>query len=316
MTAVYPPFYKEKRAAVEGLCTGSARSLVSATYVRKLFTTLILPTISISGNVWRGASEIVRIYRYTSAAGLSFLDTIKSENSNFCAVIAWKPTSNTIVRYKLWEGVGEILYVPLYTGQTTGAEFQIEIWNTPDTELIGGGDTFTLSQMALPTDFCEGDSSYSLDLGGTICEDITFDLSDFNPAAGDYYQIVDTGGCLVAVLVKATSAGNYFTLQCVNDLTWHKFYVYRDVYGVVTYGIDQTNSAAGTKEYVPFIIDGVTRKLNLVLDPFGIYNINLNETVVDPLGAVSYLLTDPNTGFNHAVIGTSELGLSFGQTDL
>jgi hypothetical protein len=291
--------------------------LAKPEYLKKLRTKITLPEILIENNIWRGASEIVRIYKGSFTENLSFTNIIPSSNANYCACISYKPTADTIVRYKLWEDVGEILYVPVYNGEFIGANFEIEIWNTPDAILHGGGDSFYTSQLVVPTSICSLDD---LELYGTFslheCIDITFDLTDFVPAAGDYYTIGESGGCDIATLVKATVFGDYFLLQCIEDLTWHKMYVYRDIFGVVTYGIDQANSAAGVKGYVPFIIGTEVRKLNLTLDPFGVYNINLNETVVDPDASASYLVTDPATLFKHAVIATEELTLSFGQVDL
>src|SRR5690349_20097383 len=129
MPTYVQPFIKRKTSAT---VVDRSKTVLRPAYLRKLRTKITMPELVIEGNVWRGASEIVKIYKGNFTQNLSFTNIVPSSNANYCACISYKPTSETLVRYKLWEGVGEILYVPLYNGEFIGAEFEIEIWNTPD----------------------------------------------------------------------------------------------------------------------------------------------------------------------------------------
>ncbi len=128
------------RTRVEGpQDTTLAKSRIFGRTVKKLKSYYTIPAFSVDNN-WRGASEI--IYRFDFPAGLITLLNIfpitPPTGSNFCPVVAWK-VGETFVRYKLWEDVGEILWLPLYNKEKiTASEFYIEIWNVnPSAEATG-----------------------------------------------------------------------------------------------------------------------------------------------------------------------------------
>ena len=106
------------------------RLRVASRWVTKLQTYLQLPAFSIDVT-WRGASEIVKKFNFDLDKNISLIHFLAEapSNPNYVACVSWKPTTETIVRYKLWQDVGEILYVPLYSGQTIKKNFAIEIWN-------------------------------------------------------------------------------------------------------------------------------------------------------------------------------------------
>lgn len=127
----YPVFTRRKYTAS---LHDTQRSIDAASVVvRKLGTYLTIPSFSINAT-WRGASEIIAKFNFSLTANFTISRIIEQEN--FCACISWKPTSTTIVRYKLWKDVGEILYVPLYNGEKIGNNFSIEIWNIQPTNPI------------------------------------------------------------------------------------------------------------------------------------------------------------------------------------
>lgn len=148
---------------------------ISADYVRKQRSSFFIPEFS-QDNIWRGASEIVIKFVYTSPNALSILEVFRTANPTYVAVVSWKPTSETIVRYKLWEDVDEILYAPLYTGQAIPSTFFIEIWNVYSARTEFGGDELMISLMTLPTDKCCGETINTNQLSVVTCTDVIFDF--------------------------------------------------------------------------------------------------------------------------------------------
>ncbi len=149
--SIQEPFIKQREQYV--LDTSRQKLRVASTWSTKLRTYFTLPQFSIE-NVWRGASEIVKEFSYSLSAKTSIINLLQNTpaNPNFVACVAWKPISETIVRYKLWEDVGEILYVPLYSGQTINADFSIEIWNTQPVAGSSGDSIIFESGDALVTE--------------------------------------------------------------------------------------------------------------------------------------------------------------------
>lgn len=143
MSLALPIFFEERSKFV---VSPKIRVRENSSFVDKQLSIFYLPSFEIS-STWRGASEIIAKFVYEFDKNFSFIRIATPANPNFVACISWKPTSSTIVRYKLWQDVGEILYVPLYNGERIGNEFFIEIWNikptTGGTEgvlILEGGD--------------------------------------------------------------------------------------------------------------------------------------------------------------------------------
>jgi hypothetical protein len=301
--SVYPPFFKERhRMTVDGI---KPQHAIRGPYLRKLRTKITLPEILIIDNVWRGASEIVKIFRLTYTNGLSLLNIVPSSNANYCACVAWR-VGTEVFRYKLWKNIGEILYAEDYTGQCVGTEFDIEIWNTNNAILHGGGDIIYLSQLTLPTSYCDSsDNIIELNLNLHSCVDVIFDLNDFVPAEGDYYTIVELDGCRIAELIKPPIYP-YLTLQA-NDNTWHNFYLVRQPDGFggtfTTYFIDPTNVAPSGLGYIPFRFLGYSTgfKLKALLIAPGAYDIDTNESVTDISIAVVNILIIADNGLKYTV---------------
>lgn len=228
------------------------RLRVLSSWVTKRSTYITFPAFAIA-NVWRGASEIVREFKFALANKTSIINlfTEAPAGANFCPCIAWKPTSDTIVRYKLWEDVGEILYVPLYNGETINSDFSVEIWNTPDT--TGGGPyRLSLSTLVIPSDFCDT-SDIELVTTYTICTDVTFDFTDYTPNVGDYY-VVNADNCGETTLIEPIDffLSNEILVKAT-DNTWHYLGVLRDGGISFTYLSPASTPPAGTKEYLPLI---------------------------------------------------------------
>lgn len=198
MSLRLPPFWNERVKSV--LDTSRNKVRQPSRWRVKLSTFLNIPAFNVV-NTWRGSSEIVAKFVYSLSTPVSFISDLPIANGNFCPCVSWKPTSETIVRYKLWENVGEILYVPLYTGQQIGANFNIEIWSTNNSPIVGTGDKLYLSFFQIPTTLCE-EGEVDFGAGVVTCDDITFNLTGWNPSIGEYYNVVSVGGCSEGELVN------------------------------------------------------------------------------------------------------------------
>lgn len=236
--------------------------------VRKLRSYYVFPSFTIP-NVWRGASEI--IYRFDFDAGLiSLLNKFPltpPDNVTFCPVLSWRE-GETFKRYKLWENVGEILWLPLYNKEKIPTDqFYIEIWNTDtrvqyvlgteDGNVLGTengmvlgwsgteSDVITLdldiklytSKLTVPEDYCDDED---INLGSpSTCVDPIYDLSGFIPAFGDYYLLI--APCARQLIHGLIREPNYNLLQSTDD-TWH--YVWTEtVDGNTTTHVDQANAS-------------------------------------------------------------------------
>jgi hypothetical protein len=275
------PTYRETRTAFSVATKPRTRSAGSA--VTKKHTVLYLPEFSVN-TVWRGASEIVKEFLYELANSISIVRRSTPANANFVACIAWKPTSNTIVRYKLWEDVGEILYVPLYNGEKIGTNFSIEIWNVKPEVGTAGGRTITEDDGELIIVADDADDALVEDgegelIGteGTADHEGTalFHLSKLilptapnfcEPAAAQIlpvsecvdvtmdwtdfvpfdgdYYVVD-GNCGETYRVPgSTTQVPTFRLRCEEDQTWHEVYLYEWLGQIHTF-VEQDNAAEG-----------------------------------------------------------------------
>lgn len=256
-------------------------------YKHKLFNFVAFPEISIN-SVWKGASEIVATLSLDNATNIAFFDNIPS-NPNYVAVISWKISEGVSQRYKLWEDVGEILYVDLYSGQTIGANAVIEIWNTPTSPTLITGFSLKTSILSIPDCSCEM-TDRTTNAVYIQCTDVTLDLTGWNPSVGDYYLVI---GCGVTELIHATRSAKL--ILKADDNTWHDLSLF-NFGGAIMPLVDQAPTAAGTKDYFPLIgNDGLVYRLELLFSA-GIYTYTIGPTVIDPLGVVNIQLlsTDGN----------------------
>lgn len=296
----YPTFTRRKYP----LSLHSEQPAIDAavTVVRKTGTYFAIPAFSVD-TVWRGASQIVAKFNFSLDENINLIRDITPQEG-FCACISWKPTSTTIVRYKLWENVGEILYVDLYNGEKIGSDFAIEIWSVQpeageaggtlvtedgivlvtedDMELVTEQDSGTLigTQMTItfngiallyttiliiPTDFCDLSDTQ---IGGTpgLCRDITFeDTDEVIPADGDYY-ILD-GICGETTLVHGVRfIGTGIVLQS-DDGTWHELFLVRVNDGENEYTIHSVDQDPASPSLTPFI--------RLALTPTRAHKVNI-----------------------------------------
>lgn len=105
-------------------------SLTKAKVVRRVRTYFILPVFQATFIDWIGASRPVYLINYAVSNNFTIATLPeKPSGANYIPCIKWR-SGNTVYRYKLWDHEDGKLYVPVYSGQKIGKNFQIEIWTT------------------------------------------------------------------------------------------------------------------------------------------------------------------------------------------
>ncbi len=196
MSILLPPFVQERLTYTKQT---SSKVRTTSKYVSKLQYYFTIPVFSIA-NTWKGASEIIKKYYYTLEKNFSILDYISlTSDGNYVVCVSWKPTINTIVRYKLWNHNEALLYIESYAGQAISKNFYIEIWSTNNALIAGGGKQLKISKFKIPGILCE---SGEIDLASaySTCVDMTFNLTGFNPSIGEYYNVINP--CLDTELIN------------------------------------------------------------------------------------------------------------------
>jgi len=105
---------------------------------------------------------------------------------NFCLCIRWR-TGDVVYRWKLWQGVGEVLNVPLYNGEIIKKNFVLECWTTADASTCSLTTAIRIltSVVTIPTDFrslgttalCTGTEYNKAAVAITISSPTTLDTS-------------------------------------------------------------------------------------------------------------------------------------------
>lgn len=154
---------------------------------------LILPAF-FENVTWRGASEMVlradiTLDKYTAISKL-----LRPIGSLFELCISW----GVGIRYKLWPDIGELLYVPVYSGQTLPKSFRLEIWsiNSAFSASLPSDLIISLSTITKPTKLscCQYlNSRINKYPGLQYCVDNQIILQDFYPVYGDSWVFDDCG---------------------------------------------------------------------------------------------------------------------------
>jgi hypothetical protein len=195
------PFVVDKQNAVEptddqlnsfAITPTDRRQKVSGDYIRKINNNVVIPQFNLGSFAWLGSSYIVRHFFCNLPSSFTLLE-LPAPNLTFCATIRYD-VAEVPTRFKLWENVGELLYIPLYNGEVIHKDFFIEIWT------INSGDDIVnetplilqISRLLKPDlsnrDFCPQFGANGIDEStkqeGT---DLIFDLTGFDPSNGDFY---------------------------------------------------------------------------------------------------------------------------------
>lgn len=290
-------------------------------FISKVREKLVIPAFDID-NVWRGASEIIKTYGYTLDNNIAFQEIFPIEppaNSNCLLTVMWYPGTDEIRRYKLFEDVGEILWLPLYSGQTIGKPFYIEVWNvnpnsaegnalgdeeggivgeggigigledvpigTDITTSLGSAIEIYSSRLIVPTSKCDlGDISTENDFE---CVDPVYHLDDFQPQFGDYYDLVKP--CERQLIKGVVQQPIYNLLKNRDDDTWHEVWMYVDPVTLAVQleiypdNITPPSDALGYFPMTPINAIGTILKFELCSGPDGTGNYFVfdTESVID-----------------------------------
>lgn len=122
-----------------------------------------------------GASVILAIYQVPITGAWTVRYPFTQPNNTFVAVVRF--VSGTITRrYRLWQGVGEIMHWPLYIGERLPAGAAIEIWSVPDvTAELSTNWILKLGLLELPANPADRNGT---DITPTVC------VPTFDPSSG------------------------------------------------------------------------------------------------------------------------------------
>lgn len=130
-------------------------TIIPATLLQKKNGYVVLPAFSYTGIIWKDASEIITQFNYSASKNFVLRNLPETPAGvNFCLVIRYR-IGEEVFRYKLWQGVGEVLPVALYNGEVIKKHFVLEVWNieTDDSVELEEALTLITSIKALPADF-------------------------------------------------------------------------------------------------------------------------------------------------------------------
>lgn len=129
------------------------------TRLERTKTFILIPAFS-RAVTWLGYSDIVGIYEYESPNNFSFRDITDSlpTNPNYVLCVSYVNDDGDVVRYKLWEDVGEIFWFPcdLYEDQFIGKTFRIEIWSINSNPAVQATDISLLTSVLGNEDIAHG----------------------------------------------------------------------------------------------------------------------------------------------------------------
>ncbi len=144
----------------------AARSFKKACGATKKNQELVIPAFSYTYPSGSGASMIVAVYSVPITTRWSIRYPITRPSTSFVAVIRWVASGVTF-RYKLWSGVGEVLPLPTYIGETIPAGAAIEIWTASANPAVLSTEwRIPLGILENPAFPCDHDGT---DITPTIC---------------------------------------------------------------------------------------------------------------------------------------------------
>jgi hypothetical protein len=128
---------------------------------------LTVPTFTTTLPSWPGASYIAARLLIQMGFLWSFRVPITAPSNTFVAAIKWTETGSIVRRYKLWQGVGELLSYPLYSGELIpAANAVLEIWSVEGqlTPALATEWNVPITLLELPDCCCDTESAlYALD---------------------------------------------------------------------------------------------------------------------------------------------------------
>lgn len=107
-------------------------NIAKAVRIDRVKSVLTIPSFSLTGIVWKGASEIVQQFNYSAASKFYLTsELVIPDNANFGLAIRYR-VGEEVTRYKLFDIAGFELQADLYDGQVILPNFVIEVYNLAD----------------------------------------------------------------------------------------------------------------------------------------------------------------------------------------
>jgi hypothetical protein len=99
-------------------------------FVQKHPVKIVIPVFDEVPSLWPGASHIIKQYQVITDSNFALkmpIDNPPVLSFNIC--VSFQEEDGTVVRYKLWENIGEVIpHVELYSGQILLKNTKIELW--------------------------------------------------------------------------------------------------------------------------------------------------------------------------------------------
>lgn len=182
------------------------RSKLLVPYLSKCLNYIHIPQFNMENISWLGASSIQLKFNYHLPTSFTLpVKFVVPENTSFCPVIRYD-VGGIPIRYKLWNNVGELLYVELYDGQLIYKDFYIEIWNVKDVNILNNESPIILPtsrlkkpNLSLGRYLCNEFDSTGNDESGNILVtlDNQMNLTIWNPSTQKWIFAIDGSGTLV-----------------------------------------------------------------------------------------------------------------------
>jgi hypothetical protein len=145
---------------------GLSRSFKKACGATKKNQELVIPAFSYSYPAGAGASQIVAVYTVPIVTPWTIRYPITRPSTSFVAVLRWV-TAGVTYRYKLWSGVGEILPLPTYIGETIPSGAALEIWTaSANPAVLSTTWRIPLGILENPSTPCDTDGT---DISPSVC---------------------------------------------------------------------------------------------------------------------------------------------------
>lgn len=114
---------------------------------------LVIPSFSLPGQSWLGASRLLLEYPIGNSNNFALRVPVAQFGENFVAAIRYVDDGTVVFRWKLFNDVDEILWYPVYAGETIGLGAVVEIWsvNTEDTPVLNELEILESSVLVFPS---------------------------------------------------------------------------------------------------------------------------------------------------------------------
>lgn len=100
------------------------------------FSFVTLPAITLTAPAWTGSSSYLRRAALYNTSAIALTPFAEPPNDTCIITVSYPINASQSVRYKLWEGVGEIVSAVLYTGQRIGPGAYFELWSVEDQGVV------------------------------------------------------------------------------------------------------------------------------------------------------------------------------------